>query len=316
MKYLSILLIITISLFAKDIKPEHIYKANGFVIDFVYVDSKLFVATDSGSVDIFDTKTKKLTNSIKVPKIINFFDEERNAKIFSVDVSPNRDTILILMQGSLGGREVFIKDKNLTKVISEDKKLFIKKAKFLSDDKLFLALLSGEIVLFDLNSKKIIYQKQITNSSFSDFAFNENKSKVAFSCESGEIFIIDTKTGTVIKVLKGANVDNVYKVDYKKGIVIGAGQDRRASIYNEDTKEYFYKQTNFLIYSASLSPSAKLGAFVYNEQNDIAILNIKTKEIIHFLKWHKSTINTIFFVNEEVIFSSSDDENIIQWRLK
>ncbi len=316
MKYLSILLIITISLFAKDIKPKYIYKANGFVIDFVHIDNKLFVATDMGSVDIFDTKTKILTNSIKVPKIVNFFDEEKESKIFSIDVSANRDKILMLTQGNLGGREIFIKDKILTKVISENRKLFIKKAKFLSDNRLFLALMSGEIVLFELDSKKIIYQKQITNSSFSDFAFNGDKSKVAFSCESGEIFIIDTKSGNIIKILKGANVDNVYKVDYKKELVIGAGQDRRASIYDVQSGKYFYKQTNFLIYSASLSPNAKLGAFAYNEQNDIAILNIEKKEIIYFLKGHKSTINNIFFLNEDVIFSSSDDENIIQWRLK
>jgi hypothetical protein len=44
--------------------------------------------------------------------------------------------------------------------------------------------------------------------------------------------VIDTKTGKLLKELKGLNVDNVYKVDYKKGIISGAGQDRRGSLYD------------------------------------------------------------------------------------
>lgn len=310
MKSFFIFITLITSIFA-EIEPEFIYKSNGYVIDFVYDKDSLYVATDSGIIDIF--KNDELNSSIEIPKIEDFFGEVKSPKIFSVDVIDKK--ILILSQGETF-RELYIYEDKLIKIISDKDRLFIKEARFIDENTLLLALMSSEIILYNLKTNKQIYKIQLSQSSFSDFELNEDKSKVAVSFESGEIKIVEVKSGKVIKTLKGANVDNVYKVDYKNGFIIGAGQDRRVSIYNENSGESYYKEASFLIYACSLSPSAKLGAYAYNEKNDIAIFDTKTKERKAILKGHKSTLNKIWFLSEDTIFSSSDDENIIKWRIK
>ena len=191
----------------------------------------------------------------------------------------------------------------------------IKKAKFIDNHKALLALISNEVILFDIDNKKIIYRKQLSESSFSDFSLDEDKKRAAVSCESGEIFYIDVSNGDIIKVFKGANVDNVYKVDIKKDKIVTAGQDRRLGIYDIDTGSHKHIQVEFLIYAAALSPDAKLAAFAMNEQNDIGIVDVESMQIIHILKGQNATLNTILFTENKHLFSASDDPFILEWRL-
>ena len=137
----------------------------------------------------------------------------------------------------------------------------------------------------------------------------------ASSCESGEITLFDALSGKIIKVLKGANVDNVYKVDFKKEKVLCAGQDRRGIVYDVSSSAYDRFDGSFLIYAGALSPSLKYGAFAFNEQNDIVLFDLASKSKAHTLKGQKSTLNTIVFANDKELVSSSDDQFIMIWRL-
>ena len=138
---------------------------------------------------------------------------------------------------------------------------------------------------------------------------------VASSCESGEITIFDALSGKVIKVLKGGNVDNVYKVDFKKDAILCAGQDRRGIIYNLQSGAYERFDGSFLIYAGALSPSLNLGAFAFNEQNDIVLFDLVSKTKVHTLQGQRSTLNTIVFANDKELVSASDDQFIMIWRL-
>ena len=176
--------------------------------------------------------------------------------------------------------------------------------------------MSNEVALLDLKSKKESYKVQLSESKFSDFALNIDKTQAVFSCESGILTIVDVKTGKVIKELKGQNVDNVYRVDFKSRIVSGAGQDRRGSIYDVTTGKGSYIAGDFLIYATALSPSAKKVAFAMDEQNNISIYNSSTKSKMALLKGQKSTLNVIIFQDENKIFSASEDSTILVWDLK
>jgi len=156
----------------------------------------------------------------------------------------------------------------------------------------------------------------LSESKFSDFALNEDKSQVIFSCESGILNLVDVKSGKIIKKLKGQNVDNVYRVDFKKDTVSGAGQDRRGSIYDVSTGKGSYIAGNFLIYSTALSPSARKVAFAMDEKNNISIYNTISKSKIALLKGQKSTLSVIIFKDENRLFSASDDNTIMVWNLK
>ena len=131
--------------------------------------------------------------------------------------------------------------------------------------------------------------------------------------ESGNIPLIDIKSGKVLKMFEGENLDNIFQVDYKNGLIIGAGQDRKCSIYKEDGSAKYSQKANFLIYSAGLSPDGTIAGFAINEENEISVFNTQTKSETHRLKGHSTTLTNIIFVNNDELYSSSEDENILYW---
>jgi hypothetical protein len=314
MRFLIIFTLIFSQLNAKDLKPTFIYSGSGAVTDLVYKNNKLYSATADGAVDIYDTKEKNLTKTIHVPKIKDFIGDEVDSKIYSVDIVDGK--IMITSQGKMGYRRVHIyADNNLTEIISVAQSYTIAKSKFIDSNHLLIALLSNELILFDIKEKKALYREQISASKFSSFALNEKKDEVIIADESGELKLVSVKDGKIIKVLKGQNVDNIFQVDYKSDTIITAGQDRRASIYSKDGKVAYYKNASFLIYSSALSPSAKIGAYASDENNNITLFNTSTKSNLYKLGSHKATISSILFIDEKRLFTASDHKDINYWEL-
>jgi len=314
LRYILIFLLFFLNLNAKDLKPTFIYEGSGAVTDLVYQDSKLYSATAEGKIDIYDTKEQKLIKTISLPKIKDFIGDKVVSRVFSVDIINNK--IMMVSQGKMGYRRVHIyADNNLTQIISTDKSFTISKAKFIDKDTLLIALLSNELILYDIKKDKVIYRNQISASKFSDFALNEKKDEVVMVDESGDLKLVSVKDGKVIKELKGQNVDNVFQVDYKNGMIITAGQDRRCAIYSKDGKTAYHKDGSFLIYSAGLSPSGKLGAYASDEHNNVTLFDTDSKSDIATLGSHKATLSNILFIDEKRLFTASDDKHINYWEL-
>jgi WD40 repeat protein len=288
---------------------------NGTVKDMVLRDKALIIGTDSGSLQIYDYEAKVFTSTISLPPVKDFVGDMIPPRVFSVDEMEGR-YLLLSDSGKGGYSNLWMHENNVTTqlVSAEDKKAVIK-VRFINKDQVLLGYLSNEAGLFDIKSKKEIYRVQLSESKFSDFTLNEAKTLAVFACESGVLNVIDTKTGEILKVLKSVNVDNVYKVDFKQGIVSGAGQDRRGALYDVMMGMGEYIEGSFLIYATGLSPSAKKVAFAMDEQNNISIYNRGTKTKIAELKGQKSTLNTIIFKDENVLFSSSDDNTVMMWQL-
>lgn len=302
------------SLFAKDLIPNYSLKASGGVTDLVLKNENLYVATTASSVDVFNINTKEKINSIKVPKIKDFMKDTIEARIYSIDVLEN--SVLILSQGENGGRNIDIyKDGKLNKIIEDKDRLFIAYAKFIDENHIIYALLSNQIYLYDIKNKKILNEIQVSQSKFSNFKLNEDKSKILVADESGILTLLDTKDLNPIKRFDTLNLDNVFQVDMKKDIFITAGQDRRCAIYSLDERISYYKEGSFLIYSVALSPSGKLAAFASDEENNVTIFNTTTKENLYKLTQNKTTLTNILFINENEIFVSSDDEKINYYKL-
>ena len=308
------LLFISITL-AKDLKPSKVFESNGSVISLLYNDGKLYAGTDQGSVDIFDTNSTKLIDKIKLPEMLDFMGDKSLRKIYSIDYLDG--TLLFATEASKGYRSVYLyKDKNLTQIISEKDKLLVQRIAFIDKNKILIALLGNELILYNLSTKTKLYSKRVNQSKFSDFALNKDKTKVVIANESGDIPLLDVTNGKILKVFKGENLDNVFQVDYKNGIIIGAGQDRKCSIYSEDEMKKYAMDGSFLIYSVGLSPDGTIGAFAINEDNEISIFNTQTKSEIYRLKGHQTTLTNIVFVNNHELYSSSEDKNILYWNLK
>lgn len=311
----NIFLIVVLSIYTYAIptlKPTKIFKSSGTVQSIVYKDNKLYAGTSNGTVEIFDTKTTKKINEIKLPNIKDFMGDIIPAKIYSIDLY--KGNLLIVSQGMKGYRNIFLYDgKELKKIIGIDKKYFFQKASFTTEDTIVFGLLSNQIGVYNFKEDTLKYLIQISPSSFSHFMVDENKKTLATTDESGIVRILNIDSGQIVKVPEAKNLDRVYQLDYKKGVLLTAGQDRQAVIY-KDNKAYSLHY-NFLLYSCGLSPKAKKGAIAYNEQNEVLVIDINTQQELFNLTGQRATLTQILFINENEVYVSSDDSNINYFKL-
>ena len=316
MKKLLFLLILITSLYSATAKQATAsYISSGAVTDIVYKDSKLYSATDASCVDIFDVQTKKIIETIKVSQIKDFMGDTIDSKVYSVDVFNNK--VLILSQAQSGARRVHIyQDKKLDLIIDYTERLFIAQAKFIDENTILLGLLSNEIISYDIKKKKENFRVQVSFSKFSNFVLNEDKSEVIVADESGDLKIHSTKDAKLLKELSGQNLDNVFQVDTKNGIIATAGQDRRVVIYDLKRNSAYYKHADFLIYSVGLSPSGKIVGYASDEDNNVALFDTQTKSTIGLYGGNKMTLSKILFINENEFFSASDDKKINFYKIK
>ena len=297
-----------------ELSPVSTIEINGTAKDMVLVDNQLVVATDMGHIEIYDATTKEKLKEIAIPDVKDFMGDMLPARVMSTDTLDGK-YLLLSDSGKGGYSNLFVYDKTLKQILSSEDKKAIIKARFIDETHVLLGFLSNEVALLDIHSKKELYRVQLSESKFSDFTLNEDKSQVVFSCESGVLNVVKVQSGKVHKQLKGQNVDNVYKVDFKQGMIAGAGQDQRGSLYSVTSGKGEYIKGSFLIYSTALSPSAKKVAFAMDEKNNISIYNTVSKSKIALLKGQKSTLNVILFQDENRLFSASDDNTIMVWDL-
>ena len=294
--------------------PVHTLEVNGTAKDMVFDGKTLTIATDAGHIEAYDVETYQKIKEISIPDVKDFMGDIMPARVMSTDHLGNR--YLLLSDSGIGGySNLYVYDGTLKQIYSHKDKKAIIKARFIDAHHILLGYLSDEAALLDTETKKERYRVQLSESKFSDFALNEDKTQAVFSCESGVLSIVDVQTGKIRKTLEGLNVDNVYKVDYKNGMVAAAGQDRRGALYDAATGKGSYIQGHFLIYATALSPSARKVAFAMDENNDISIFNTMTKSKLVVLKGQKSTLNVIIFKDETHLFSASDDNTIMVWDL-
>lgn len=313
LKSFIFLIFLICSLNATELTPNSKLVADGGVTDLVINNSKIYVGTTASSVIIFDLKTLKFENRITLPKIKDFMGDIVNSKVYSIDVLNNK--VLILSQGENGGRKLDIYENGkLTNIISDKKRAFIARAKFIDENRVIFSLLSNQLFLYDLKKGKNIYSKQISQSRFSYFSLDENKSKILIADESGNLKLFDVNSGKLLKEFKNQNLDNVFQVDFKNNKIITAGQDRRAVFYS--TYNTYYKESNFLIYSCALNKDATLGAYSSNENNDVTIFDTTSQKNLWKLTGNKMTLSKILFINDNEILVGSDDKNINYYKLK
>jgi WD40 repeat protein len=298
----------------KLIMPSKQFKADAQVIDVVVKGKRMYCATAGSCVNIFDLKSQKLIKRITVDKIKDFMGDLVDTKIYSVDVEG--DKILLLTEAKQGYRRLYLHQHNTSTIVLDDTaKLSIAKAKFLDANTVLLALLSDELIAYNLQKQKIKWRVQVSGSKFSNFALNEKRDKVAVVDESGDLQLVSTVDGHNLKSLSGQNLDNVFEVDYKHNIVATAGQDRRCVIYDLTSGRAYYKSSHFLVYGVGLSPSGKRAAYSSDENNNITLFNTQTEADIARFGGNKMTISGIVFLDEDHFLVYSDAKTINQYSI-
>jgi WD40 repeat protein len=314
-KALFVCLLSVVTFATTTLVPVDTIEINGTTKDMVLNGNHLVVATDMGHIEVHDIASKQKIKEISIPDVKDFMGDMMPARVMSADVLGEK-YLLLSDSGKGGYSNLYVYDNNLTQLLSAKDKEAIIKARFIDASHILLGYLSNEVALLDIKSKKELYRVQLSESKFSDFALNEEKSQVVFSCESGVLNLVEVKSGKILKELKGQNVDNIYRVDFKQGMISGAGQDQRGSLYDVKSGRGDYIKGTFLIYATALSPSASKVAFAMDEKNDISIYSTSSKSKIALLKGQKSTLNVILFQDENRLFSASDDSTIMVWNLE
>jgi len=316
MRYIFLVLMLSVTLFGAKIQKAALeYKASGSVTDLLVSKGLLYASTDASCVDVFDMKSQKVVKKIKIDQIEDFTGDVIDAKIFGIDLLDGK--FLILSQGLKGYNRVYLYEHNsLSLLISDSDELAVSKAKFLDKNRILLALISDEIILYDIKNKKAIYKATSSASTFSDFDLSDDKTKVVIADESGDLQLLSTKDGSNLKSFTGQNLDNVFQVDYKKGIIVTAGKDRKIVVYDTILNTSYYKLSNFFIYSVGLSPSANIVAYSSNVNNDVTLFNRKTKSTLGIFGGNRSTLSKILFLNEQEFIVSGASKKINLYKLK
>ncbi|MEA1918853.1 MAG: WD40 repeat domain-containing protein [Campylobacterota bacterium] len=313
-----ILAFVALLLNASPMKPQYSIETSDMVTDLFLEGSTLYAATGVGVVDVIDTINRKRVETITLPSVKDFLGDLIPPKIYSIDKVGSK--IVLVSQGKSGYRDVYIKEgEKLRRIIDSSKEFFIKKGLFVDENRIILGLLSSEIILYDIQKETVIYRHAIKErnsggSALGDMVLSEDKKILVTADESGEVNYFKVENFDHIKVNKGQNLDNIYKIDYKKGTVITAGQDRRCAIYKDHGSPY-YVSGEFLIYAAGLSPSGKIGVFASTIENALQVFDIKTKRKLALLEGHNATLTDFAFVNETSFYSSADENRILFWNL-
>jgi WD40 repeat protein len=311
--FLAILFIFSNSF---SITIEKQIKVSGGVLDIVNYQNNLIVSTEKGTVEILDKKSGKLIRKLTLPKFEDFMGGYQPPKVFSVDISPSGKTISMITEATGGNRELYVEqDDKLIKIIPANANLQLTKLRFFSDDLVILTTKGDELILLDLKSRKYVYRTQIGNYSFGDMALCDDKNRLVIGDEGGTAYLVDVKSGRLIRKFDKVNVDQIYRVDCKSGKILTGGRDRRVGYYDINTGSYKKLEAEFIVFSVALSPSAKKGAFQYNESNDIGIYDFVIDKLTT-VKGHHSTVGVMTFLSEDELVSGSDDGKIIIWRIK
>lgn len=308
-----LILIFSLQLYAKDIHPTFKLESMGFVNDFTVNNKIIYIANDEGTIDVFDLNTGELIHQIVLDPVTTKLGNLQSPNILSVDYF--NEKLLIVSIGAGAYRNVWIYENFiLKKIIAEDKKLTLKEARFIDDEKILLGTFSSEIILHDIGESYDVYKRHVTQSTLGDITLSKDKTKVVMADESGEVRLLDVKTSKTLQVFDSQNVDNIYHVAYANGVIITAGQDRRVAVYQEGVKDYHIK-SDFIVYCVGISPSGKIGIYSSGEESDLQLFETKTEKKLDRLVGHKGTVNQIKFINEKELFTNERNSYVYYWRL-
>jgi len=312
-RFIVLIFFFTVTIFTKEITPYRYVTASEPISDFVKIGDKIYIGTEEGIIDIYDLKEDKLIEQVKLPKYKNIFGDYMRSLILSVDYYEGR--LLFLVRLLSGWRELYLyEDKKLIKLIDESQQLALQKVKFVDADTAMMSTMGNELMLYDINNRKMIYKKQLNMASFSDFVLSEDRKYIFTADETPLIYKIEVKSAKIVEEYSKANKRDIFSIDYKNGTLLSGGKDKRVILYM--TPEQF-KMTKgeFFIYSVGLNPDASKAAFVKSEDDLISVINTQTLEESHLLKGHKQTIIKIDFHSADELITADEDKRLMFWKL-
>jgi len=313
-KFLPFLLLLHLTLYAKEITPITTIQTSGLVSDFVEDKGYLYVATDAGVVDIIDLSKQEIVKQIKFAPLQTLQGDSIPARVHCIDRFDGET--LMVTSAANAYRNVWIDNGGkLTKIIDSSQKMMPKSAYFSNKNKIVFGSFGSDVILYDNDENSKRYERHISESTMGGMVLSEDRSKIIVSDESGAVRIIDVNSSKVLQTYSSEHVDNIYRVAYANGTIITAGQDRRVGVYRKNGKAYHLK-SDFLVYAVGLSPDGKTGVYSSGFEHKLQLFNTKDGKKGDKLVGHYAIPGKILFINETSIISAGDEEKIFFWKLE
>ena len=310
-----------INISTQEVHPTIKIKTAGAITDFFIEISEVVLSTDAGTIETYNVKTGKQSDFVQLPPMKDFMGDEVPTKIYSIDKILGK--LLVVTQGNHGFRNVIIYENGQTKEVfnAERDKLMIKKARWINHSTILLGLMSNDLILFDVVQKQIVCDLSISPYTFSDFSltadpYGQAKQYVFTADESGIVHKIEINKCQIEQDFTGINVDNIYQLVSKNGIVITAGQDRRVGVYNSITNYNYFLQKDFLVYSVGLNADGLIGAYSATEDNKISIFKTDSRNESCVLSGHESVVTKMAFFDDHTFISAGDDQYLMIWKIE
>ncbi|EAJ0333415.1 WD40 repeat domain-containing protein [Campylobacter lari] len=304
MKKIFLILLMSVYVFSYELK------LNSNLNVLKLIGNSLLIGLDNGEINQYSIQDKKLQKITQLDKIKNFYEENLSPRIYSIDYL--NGAILILSEGDFGSKKLYVyKNKQLLSydLVNDG----VKKALFLDDNTILLALLGSNIELFDLKTKSVIKNFTFSNSSLSDVVLNETKTQLVAGFESGEIILFNVKKWQKIKSYKNIHKDNIYQLDFKNTVIASCSTDRKLGIVQNDQEKNI--ERNFLIYTCALNKNGSIAAFGDNEKNIIEIIDTKNLKSIKKFQNKDFLLEYLIFLNDHELISAGYEDKIIFWSI-
>ena len=315
MKNFLILILFVISLFAADLKPIKETNIDAAVLDMVVSKDNVYVATDASKVIVLD-KNLNIKQEIRVRKIKDFMGTLNDADIYSVDVMG--DKILFLAQAEDGYAELFVHENNQTKkVLDKSLMLYAKAAKFVDSKRAVLALMSDELVLYDIDAQKIIKRAKAGEYFYSAMAMDKSRKYLVVGDEGGEVIVVDPSTLQRIKLFKDVNKDKILSISINNPLIAaGSRADKKLALYNlQGGIPKTYQNPDFFIYVVGLSLDNRYVVYGDNEKYVLKVADTNSLDVRHRLVGHNNIVNVVRFFDNKLLLTGSETGEILMWRL-
>ncbi|MCK9474042.1 hypothetical protein [Sulfurimonas sp.] len=313
MKFFLLSVFLLLSLLAKEITPYKTISASEAVSDFVKRGDILVIGTKESTVDIYNLKNDELVDKIVIEKQKNILGDEIGLIIASVDYLEKKVLFSTRKMDSWGDLYLY-EDKKLHKLIDASQKISPKKVRFVDANRVIINTMENELLLFDIQKKEFLYKKQLNKASFSDFVLSEDKKYIFSANETPLVYKIEIKSGNIVQTYEKANKRDIFSIDYKNGILLSGGKDKRVILY-KNPDEYKITMGEFFTYSVGLNPDASRAAFSKNEEDEISVIDTKSLKELYLLKGHPTTIIKICFYAPNKLISADKGNKILFWRL-
>ena len=316
MRKIFILGMSALMLFALQLRPIQKTMIKAAVLDMVIGNGRIYIATDASKVVILNTDLH-LVGEIKVRKIKDFMGTLNDADIYSVDVVDGK--ILFLAQAEDGYSELFVSDGNkTTKVLDKSKMLYAKAAKYVDTEHALLALMSDEVILYDIPHQKVVKRVKFGEYFYSVMAMDKDRRHFVIGDEGGEVIVGEAPSLKRLKLFENINKDKILSIDINKNLIAaGSRADKTLAIYDwQENSHKVVKNPDFFIYVVGLSPNNHYVVYGDNDKYILKVLDIDNMEQKYELAGHKNIVNVVRFIDKDTIITGSETGEILKWRLK